>query len=274
MPAHPPSAADVPDVRAQLIRRLTDALRAKPWALAAWLGGSDATGRTDRWSDIDLVLVVEDNAVEPAFATAKATLEALAPIQLELRLPTPTWHGHDQAFWQLADVPDWCMVDFVVIRRSSTASWFLEAERHGTPHVLFDPHALAKPVPLDRARHDAAVRGRLDALVPRFRLLQHLVRKAVWRGDAVEAIDRYVAFTLKPLVEIARIRYCPDRFDYGLRYLRDDLPRGLYEDLAAISLPGDLDAVETFQRKAEALFERELAGLGASTAPAPSPASR
>lgn len=245
--------------RDDLIRRLGAALRAEPWALAAWLGGSDANGRTDQWSDMDLVVVVADEAVERAIELAKATVVAVAPIALEHRIPTPAWHGHDQVFWQLAGVPDWCMVDLVVIRRSSASSWFLETERHGTPLVVFDKEGLVKPAPLDRARHDASVQARLDALVPRFRLLQHLVRKAAWRGDPLEAIDRYVAFTLRPLVELARIRHCPDRFDFGLRYLRDDLPRELFDELAALAMPASLTDVLQCQAKAEAIFEREWA---------------
>lgn len=253
------------DVRADLIQRLADALRTEPWALAAWLGGSDANGRTDRWSDIDLVVVVDDDAVERAFHVAKETVLRVAPIDLEIRLPTPTWHGHDQAFWQLAGVPDWCMIDLVVIKRSSTVSWFLEVERHGHALVLFDRHGLVKPGTFDRAAHERAVRTRLEALVPRFRLLQHLVRKAAWREDAPEAIDRYVTYTLKPLVELARIRHCPDRFDFGLRYLRDDLPASLYHEIAAISLPSSLADIERFQATAEAIFHRELAAMATSS---------
>ena len=38
-----------------------------PWIAAAWIGGSDATGRTDEFSDIDLQLIVPDEHVEEAF---------------------------------------------------------------------------------------------------------------------------------------------------------------------------------------------------------------
>jgi hypothetical protein len=102
------------------------------------------------------------------------------------------------------------------------------------------------------------IRERLEAIVPRFRMTQHLVRKAVWRADALEAGDRYLALTLRPLVELLRIRHCPDRFDFGLRYLRDDLPAEVWRELEPLALPGDLEGVLAAQARAESIFEREL----------------
>jgi hypothetical protein len=251
------------DSRAELIDALRTRLSDAPWAQAAWLGGSDANGRTDRWSDIDLVTIVDDDAVEQAFGAARAAVETVAPIGLELRLPQPTWHGHDQVFWQLEGVPDWCMIDLVVIRAGSTSPRFLEVERHGTPLVLFDRGGLVIPAHLDRSAHGRAIHDRLAALPTRFRLLQHLVRKAVWRGDPAEAADRYLTYTLRPLVELLRIRHCPDRFDFGMRYLRDDLPAHHWREIEALSLPGSLEAVLAAQARAEASFERELAAIAA-----------
>jgi hypothetical protein len=153
------------------------------------------------------------------------------------------------------------MIDLVVIKRTATVSRFLEAERHGTAHVLFDREGVVRPAPFDRPTHEAKVRDRVEAMVPRFKLLQHLVRKAAWRGDPSEAADKYLNFTLKPLVELMRIRHCPDRFDFGLRYLRDDLPESAWREIESLALPGSLDAVLANQARAEAAFFRELAAL-------------
>ena len=56
-----------------------------------------------------------------------------------------------------------------------------------------------------------------------------------WRlGDAADtrirwfnAMASYLAYSIRPLVELLRMRHCPDRFDYGLRYLDRDLPKKL-----------------------------------------------
>lgn len=264
---HSPSASptlvgsDATTIRAALIATLHRVLEAQRSVRGAWLGGSDANGRTDQWSDIDLVTIVEDDAIDQVIGECRKALAAIASIALELRLPLPTWHGHDQVFWQLEDVPDWCMIDCVLIRQGNRVGRFLEAERHGRPVVLFDRDGAIRPEPLDQAVHEAKVRERMAALLPRFDLLQHLVRKAAWRGDPVEAADRYLSYTLRPLVELLRIRYCPVRFDFGLRYLRDDLPESLWREVESLALPASLTEVLEFQARAEAMFRRELAEL-------------
>jgi predicted nucleotidyltransferase len=82
--------------RSQIILALHEALEAMPEALAAYLGGSDASGRTDTWSDVDVVVVVEPGAVEAAFDAVHAALEGLSPIAHRWRLADPTWHGNSQ----------------------------------------------------------------------------------------------------------------------------------------------------------------------------------
>jgi hypothetical protein len=44
------------------------------------------------------------------------------------------------------------------------------------------------------------------------------------------------------LVRLLRIRHCPARHDFGLRYLRTDLPAGYAERVAALLDGGDLRA--------------------------------
>ena len=107
---------------------------------------------------------------------------------------------------------------------SSPANRFLEPERHGRQLVLFDDDDLVQPEPFDRPGHEAALRARLVHLVARFDLFHVFVDKAIWRQDAVDAISTYHAVTMRSLVELLRMRYCPDRYDFSLRYLDRDLP--------------------------------------------------
>ena len=76
-----------------------------------------------------------------------------------------------------------------------------------------------------------------------------------------EAAVAYQDHTYRPLIELLRIRHCPDRFDYGARYLDRDLPADLRAEVEALALPGTLDEVEAFQVRAQALFEVTLAEL-------------
>ena len=115
-----------PLTRQHLINTMYQALRAIPTVHAAWLGGSDATGRTDVYSDVDCQALVDDEAVEAVFTAVTAALSALSPIDRQYRIPEPTWHGHSQVFFRLQDAPPWLLVDLAVLKMSSsppTAFW-------------------------------------------------------------------------------------------------------------------------------------------------------
>jgi predicted nucleotidyltransferase len=253
-----PSSAAVS--RAAIIEALHAALVDTPAVLAAYLGGSDATGRTDALSDVDLVVVVEEGAVEVAFSAVHAALEALSPIAHRWRLADPTWHGNAQEFLSLRDVDPAHFIDLVV-QEPAGGERFLEVERHGTALVLFDRAGILTPQPLDRATLQARIDTRLAILGQRFPLFQTLVTRAVRRGFVAEAAGAYQDYTLRPLIELLRIRHCPDRFDYGARYLDRDLPQGAREEVEALALPGSLDEVEAFRARAQELFEATWAEL-------------
>lgn len=253
-----PAAAPVS--RAEVIATLHRALESMPEALAAFLGGSDATARTDDHSDIDLVAVVEDDAVEATFDAIHGALEELSPIAHRWRLADPTWHGNSQEFLSLRDADPAHFLDLVVQRRTG-GERFLEVERHGRAMVLFDRAGVLAPMPLDRPALQARIDERLAILRERFPLFQTLVTRAVRRGFVAEAAVAYQDHTYRPLIELLRIRHCPDRFDYGARYLDRDLPPDLRAQVESLALPGTLDEVEEFRRRAQALFDTTLAQL-------------
>ena len=243
--------------RARIVAALSETLAARPFVRAAWLAGSDATGRTDAWSDVDLMVVVEDERVEDCFAALRGALVALSPIAHAYRLPRPTWHGHDQEFLSLRNADPAHFVDVLVMKRSAT-DFLLEPERHGTPLTLFDRDGIVMPAPLDRAKLAARMARRLKEIRETFFLFQTLVTRAVRRGHPADAAMSYLALTLRPLVELLRMRHCPDRFDFGLRYLDRDLPPEVRREVEAIALPGTPERVEACRARAEALFAENL----------------
>lgn len=251
----------------QIIDALHEALHSLPAVRAAWLGGSDATGRTDGFSDIDCMALVEDEAVESVLHAVARALEVLSPIAQQYRIPEPTWHGHSQVFYRLQDAPPWLLVDLALLKTSSAPdNRFLEPERHGQQQVLFDRDGVVRPAPFDRAAHEAAMKARLPHLATRFELFHVFVDKAIWRRDAADAMASYQAMTLRPLVELLRMRHCPDRYDYGARYLQRDLPADVYERLESLLFCSDLAQLERNQAAAVAFFRETLAALGGAGA--------
>ena len=89
-------------------------------------------------------------------------------------------------------------------------------------------------------------------------MFQIFVLKNVAHGNAAEAVAYYMSYTLRPLVELLRIRHDPYRHDYGVRYARYDLPAGTAARLADLYCVRDLDDLVEKQAEAERWFRQLL----------------
>ena len=224
--------------REQLWEAIEGAIADEPRVLAAWEGGSAATGRVDALSDLDLVLLVEPADVEAAFAMVEAWLAPLTAIDTAFRLPEPTWHGHAQSFLRLAGASPDHFVDLVVMARGAK-DLFLQEELHGTPRIIVDRVGLEFPPPLERALIDRANRARVASIAVRHRVLGGLPDKERRRGRAIDALAFHQSITLRHLVELLRIEHDPARATFGLRYLDRDLPDPLRARLEALLFVAD-----------------------------------
>lgn len=250
--------------RQQIIDQLRSSVQDVHSVRAMWLGGSDATGRTDRWSDIDMYLVVEDTEVESTFSRIRSALEDLSPIRLEYRLPSPTWHGHEQWFIALEDADAFAQLDLVIMAKSNPDR-FLEVERHGEAMVLFDKDTLTQPPPLNLEKLGERLRKRFHTLRTQFELGQPAVTRAVLRRAGAEAMFCYQNLSLRLLVELLRMRHCPERFDYGIRYLDRDLPPQLQQKIERLAYPPTPEAVEEYRAEVEALYWANIEDLERGT---------
>jgi hypothetical protein len=243
----------MPD-REDLIGRLTDAIGADELFRAAWLGGADATGRADEHSDLDVVVIVGEGRDEEALAAIETSLGAIAPIGGRYRLPSPTWHGHEQMFWVLDGYGMAGLVDLVVLHPGEQGRW-LVAERHGEARVLVDRDGLIKAAPLDREELGRTIEKRVADLRARVPVLAPLALKEAQRGRALDALNFYHGLVLRPLVEMLRIVHCPERWDYGMRYLDRDLPEEVHARVRELAFVGSCEEIERGYVEAVAMFE-------------------
>lgn len=246
--------------RSEITSSLRAVLEPLPFVRAMWEGGSAAWGRDDAYSDVDLQLLVDDDQVEAAIAVCDDTLARLSPIEIRFEVPQPTWHGHAQVFYRLADAGEYLLVDLAVMKRSSR-DLFRERERHGERIILFDEHDEVGGEALDPARHRARLEGRLGVLRQTFPLFQCLARKERLRGNDVAALGFYQSHTLQPLLTLLRIRHCPDRFDFGPKYALFDLPEPVYREVRELSFVASVEELEEKQGRAERLFQDTLRAL-------------
>jgi hypothetical protein len=243
--------------REAVVDHLKGALAVPDFIRGAWLGGSDAFGRADALSDVDVFILVRAGEVEEAAGHFRRSVEAVSPIAMELRMPMPTWHGFHQAFYQLADAPEHLMVDWLAVEVGQEHPWW-QVERHGTPVVLFDKDWAVRPTHIDAEATRAAVARRVEELRVRFRLFRHLAAKQAARGLPADGAGFYHTQVLRPLVDLLRCVHCPERFDYGLRYLRDDLPAEEYAAVCRLAYPRGVEDVPGLVEEAAGLFERVL----------------
>src|SRR5271168_97952 len=224
-------------LRCRISDAVTQALRPLPTVFAGWEGGSAAFGAVDAYSDIDLEYIVADDAAfGDLYAIAERAIEAVSPITAS---HTPL-RGQ---YYKLKDGDDFFLVDLIFFR-AGEPDHHLDIERHGEKLPLFDKGDWLRAKPLDEGALAVQRDRRYRELQTWFPMSQVFVRKAILRGQHVEAISAFWAYTLKPLADLLRMRYCPARWDFGVRYLDRDLPPAVYDqvrDLALVSNLRDLD---------------------------------
>ena len=215
--------------------------RSDPDVLVVWVGGSAATGGWDECSDLDIDLLCTPGAADAVHDRVLARAEERFDVDHVWRLPLATWPDGRQSFVHLqpgagALTAPTRIVDLHVSDLSD-AHRFLDVRRHGAPIVLHDPDGLLVLRPDDQAELDAAIAEGVDQVRQRRGTAEWLVNRAILRGQLPVATALYQRFALEPLVRLLRVQHCPWRHDFGVRYLRTDLPADVAERVYAL-VPG------------------------------------
>src|SRR4051794_22712107 len=214
---------------------------ADPDVRVVFVGGSAVTGGYDEHSDLDVeVLATPGEAV----ATYRRLLDAALrdfEVHEVWELPAATWPDGRQAFLNLtADAGDMSRPTRIIdLHVSDLADHHrcVDERRHGTPYVVHDPEGLVEQRHDDEEELARARAEAVEQIGARRQTAEWLVNRAIARGDEPEAVAFHLQFGVNPLVRLLRIRHCPARHDFGLRYLRTDLPPGYVERVSAL-LPG------------------------------------
>lgn len=226
-------------------RVLVTALEGLEAVVGAWECGSAAFGRADVASDVDICIVARDGA-------AAAVLAALdEAVSAELSGAVVTCHEGATQFgmqqiWQPAPaaggLDSMALLDVAVAEQHAQAEMWhalLDPERHGRALLLLDADGSIEQV--RRARPAVAaddIRQRIEALRDRIAQRRHLLgsfaAKELDRGRLVDAHWTHRRFVVHPLVDLLNIWYRPLRHDYSMRYVHDELPPGVVEQLVPL----------------------------------------
>ena len=250
-------------LRDRITDAVSNALRPLSHVLAGWESGSAAFDLVDEYSDIDLNFLLDDAAPEDeVYAAVESALESVSLIAARHAAPPGR-------YFKLLDGGDFLLVD-VCIFRAEDLKERLDIERHGRVRPLFDKGQWLRGDASAGAAQTAGRAKRLEDLEAWFSVSQSFVRKAIIRGQEVEALAAFWGYTLRPLVELLRMRHCPARWDFGMRYLDRDLPGPVYDELRDLMFVGESDDLAEHLSKATAWGERLLRELQ-SAASAESP---
>jgi predicted nucleotidyltransferase len=111
------------------IEEAREALKGDKRIVAAWLGGSFASGKCDAWSDVDLHVAIPDVEWDSVFGERHQLLSAIRPLLGFVEMPLP-WRAHLVSATLTGPV----RVDLFLERLSLLES----AVRREDPVVLFD----------------------------------------------------------------------------------------------------------------------------------------
>jgi hypothetical protein len=211
---------------------------------ALWEGGSAAFNRVDRWSDLDLYILVKDARVAETFRDFERTLRTLSPVS-ETYVVQGGFEGVSQKFYKLRNASEFAVIDLAILTPKSP-EMFLAPEIHGTNVFHFNKLGAAKVRPADRSALARRRRVRLRRLRLKFAIFNNYVIDEVEWAHAVEAVEDYRAITRAILIEAIRIRYSPLHFDFRMHYVDTELPAEIVKRLRRLSYVRD---VEDLKRK-------------------------
>jgi len=243
--------------REQILATLQAALEPLDFVCAMWEGGAAAFNRVDEWSDIDAQFDVEDNHVDDTFAVIEHALATLSPIDLKYRTPQLPWQGISQIFYRLQNASPFLLIDTAVIQHSAPDK-LLTPEIHGQARFYFDKANVANIAPLNPAEWNTRLRERAAALRVTFDLYQILALKELNRGNTLEALAFYNGYTLRPLVEVLRMRYASARYNFHTRYIHYDLPADVVRRLESLFFVANADDIRAKRAIAETWFRETI----------------
>lgn len=238
--------------RDQIIEFLSDHFKASLNVKAAFISGSQAFGRQDHLSDIDLRVLAEKVNFDQILCDFESGLNSFVGIDDSYR---PAFAFFTQRFYKLKTASPFHMLD-VILLTEEDLPLFLDKQRMGpNPLVLYDELNLIQTINTPQDFHES-FNEKVNDLQKQFSFLSRvLVERAIKRNRYAEALHFYNTRVIFPLIEILRYRYSPARQDFGLRYLADDLPESV------VTIIDDLHRISSFEDlqqnldKAEKLFK-------------------
>jgi predicted nucleotidyltransferase len=212
--------------RQEVLDYLQAKLEPHPHVHALWLEGADARDTVDEFSDLDLWLDVEDGQEESVLKQLEQYLSELASLDFIYR--KPDFHSQiKQCFFHLANTSEFLIVDVCIQSHSRE----LEFGPNDFVKIIFDK---ANVIRFKQDTEKVNALEQAKAIQSQVLLYRIWVLKALKRGHWLEALSYYFECILEPLARVLRLRYTPEKFDYGFKHFDQDLPEDVVTHFVAL----------------------------------------
>ncbi|MBS4535735.1 hypothetical protein GOQ29_08920 [Clostridium sp. D2Q-14] len=209
---------------------------------AFWLEGSDAIGTTDKYSDLDLWIDVEDDYEDKIIEKIKKVLSNISLIDFFHEKE----HGHSkirQMFIHLKGTSEFLIIDLCVQSHSREIKFTIE-NKDEKVKVIFDKNNVIQYRHLNKDEFKNNVHKRINEIKSLSRYYILLVEKEVKRNNYLEAFNYYHNYILSSLLELYRIKYEPTKKNYNLKHITRDLPIDVVEKLEYLYKISSIEEVE------------------------------
>lgn len=227
-------------IREKVLNTLLPEIKSWNFILTCCEGGAAASGRLDPYSDLDLILCVEDEFLDMVFPKIEEALIKNWKIQSRWRLPDNK--NYNQCYFKLRDTPEYFFVD-VVVMRPETLSHFFEKERHGIPVIHFEREKIVQCQSVDLTAYRLKIMERVKSIDDSLPFYCSIIQKEILRNLPVDTLAFY-RIVVGFLVELLGMKYRPSRFDFGLRYTSVDFPISEQYELQKFLFAASLEEIK------------------------------
>jgi hypothetical protein len=227
-----------------------------------WEAGSTGFHRADDYSDLDIGILSRAGSNEKVWAIVDQAFDDLGGLALRWSEPNPLFEGMDKRVFRPLKATRWLQVDIGMFPESAS-ELYNQPERHGTISVIFDRSERLQPPPWDEPSHRRHMQEALHQNLMKWRIYHGQFRKEFARGRTVDAFACHLFFTLQPLLAVLGMRYRPHRWDFGYRYLKEELPSNVVEVIERLCYVQSPGSLEDRFAEADALFTKTVRELEA-----------
>ncbi len=198
---------------------------------AVWENGSIAFNRLDEYSDIDLAVECEKEIIPSLIEKTEKVLEEIVGIDLRYEIKQNFFAGMDQIFYRFKNTSPFLLLDIGFLRHGEPKESFIQPEIHGEVKVHFDKIGMTEMKELEKSEWDKKMEAQVTAIREKFELFKIMPLKEMPRENYADAFIFYFSYYVSTLVQLLRIKYKPFRYNFGVRYIKYDLPAEVYKEV-------------------------------------------